>query len=186
MQAPFRGRTWKRPLLDTVTQRSSRWLRLWLHGGRSGGEWPGHLGSTWQKRLTGRPVVDGQTLGQQTDASGWTDPWATDRCQWMDRPLGDRQMPVDEQTLGRQTDEVDGQTLVDRQTFGRQTDRRRWTDLRSTDRPSGDGLTFGQQTDRQAMERPSVNRQTVRRWTDLNRQTVRRWTDLRSTDRPSG
>jgi hypothetical protein len=63
------------------------------------------------------------------------------------------------------------------------------------------------------MDRPSVNRQTVRRWMDLwstdrpsgagrtsgqqtdpqvmdgpsvNRQTVRRWTDLRSTDRPSG
>jgi hypothetical protein len=76
----------------------------------------------------------------------------------------------------------------------------------------GDGQTSGRQTDRQAMDEPSVNRLTVRQWTDLrstdrpsgngwtfgqqterqaldgppvNRQTVRRWTDLWSTDRPS-
>jgi hypothetical protein len=107
--------------------------------------------------------VDGQTLGQQTDASGWTDSggqtdlWSTDRPSAMDRPSVNRQ------------------------------NIRQWTDLWSTDRPSamdrpsvnrqtvGDGQTFGQQTDRLAMNRPSVNRQTVWQWTDL-------W----STDRPSG
>jgi hypothetical protein len=68
----------------------------------------------------------------------------------MDRPLGNRQMPVDGQTLGRQTD-ASG-----------------WTDPWATDRPLvdrqtvGNGQTFGQQTDRQAMDRPLVNRQTVR------------------------
>jgi hypothetical protein len=77
----------------------------------------------------------------------------------MDRPSVNRQT-VRKWTDLCSTDRPSG----DGQTFGQQTDRRRWTNLRSTDRPSGDEQTFGQQTDRLAMNRPSVNRQTVWQW----------------------
>jgi hypothetical protein len=77
-----------------------------------------------------------------------------------------------------ETDGIDRQTVDDGQAFG-------WTDRQTvwwwTDRLSGTDRHSGEQTDSQET---SINRQTIRRWTDL--QMMDRPYIILSTDRPLG